>query len=260
MYEEPGSRQAKRLRRGTALGDLTGIQAAILAGGQGMRLRSVLGDRQKVLAQIGELPFLTLLLDRLAEAELRDVVLCTGYRGEDVEAAFGSSYRRLSLHYSLESKPLGTAGALRHALPFLTAETILVMNGDSFCDADLSAFIQVHRSRRAMASILLVSSPDVERYGLVAIDAAGRIVRFEEKSAALDAGGGWINAGVYLITRSSLLSLPDTQPLSLERDVFPSWLGKEFFGAPACGRFIDIGTPDAYARAEEFFFYVSKTP
>ena len=110
-----------------------GVTAAILAGGLGTRLRSVVKDRPKVLAEIRGVPFLTYLLDQLAAAGVRDVVLCTGYMGEQVRSAFGDSYGGMCLSYSQESSPLGTAGALRLALPLFKSSSVLVMNGDSFC-------------------------------------------------------------------------------------------------------------------------------
>src|SRR5947208_1434645 len=109
--------------------DLSGVVAAILAGGFGTRLRSVVADRPKPLATISGRPFLAYQLDQLAAVGLRRVVLCTGYRGDQVEATFGRHYAGMRLEYSLEAAPLGTAGALRLALPLLDSDHVLVMNG-----------------------------------------------------------------------------------------------------------------------------------
>src|SRR5690349_15097040 len=122
--------------------ELTG---AILAGGLGTRLRSVVSDRPKVLALVRGRPFLAYLLDQLGEADIRRVVLLTGYKGEQIEKTFGSRYGNIDLEYSAETEPLGTAGALRLALPKLFANatvagTVLMLNGDSFCAADLKGF------------------------------------------------------------------------------------------------------------------------
>src|ERR1051326_2110224 len=106
--------------------------AAILAGGLGSRLRSVVSDRPKVLAPVNGRPFLAILLDQLVESGAESVALCTGYLGEQVESAFGSVYRNLKIFYSREQSPLGTAGALRLGLPPLSARSILGMNGGSF--------------------------------------------------------------------------------------------------------------------------------
>ncbi len=109
------------------------VTAAVLAGGLGTRLRGVLADCPKVLAPVKGKPFLAYLLEHLAGQGLRDVVLCVGYGSEQVEAVFGRSYAGLRLAYSCEPAPLGTAGAVRLALPMLESDPVLVMNGDSFC-------------------------------------------------------------------------------------------------------------------------------
>ena len=108
------------------------VTVAILAGGLGTRLRPAVADRPKVMAEVGGRPFLTRWLDCLAEQGFRRVVLCTGHRAAQVRAGLGTEHRGLSLSYSVETAPLGTGGALRHALPRLTSEVILVLNGDSY--------------------------------------------------------------------------------------------------------------------------------
>src|SRR5206468_3820156 len=119
---------------------LADSSALILCGGLGVRLRSVVHDRPKVLAQVAGRPYLAYVLDKLAAAGLGHVVLCSGYRADQVRAAFGTRYRGLRLTYSEETKPLGTAGALRLALPVTHSSMLLVVNGDSFCNVDLRAF------------------------------------------------------------------------------------------------------------------------
>lgn len=241
--------RAKRIAA-LALGD---VPAAILAGGFGTRLRPVVGERQKVLAEIGGRPFILHLLDQLASAGTRDVVLCVGYQGMDVQNALGDSYRSLSLRYSHEPEPLGTAGALRLALDLVHSDTVLVMNGDSFCDADFPAFLAEHRQRGAMASILLVQSDEPGRYGQLSLDEAGWITRFDEKPAPSGSNPHWINAGCYLINRPCIESIPQGHPVSLEREVFPSWIGRGLLGVRTQSRFVDMGTPDGYAAAHSLF-------
>ncbi|NLC70793.1 MAG: galactokinase, partial [Desulfuromonadaceae bacterium] len=153
--------------------------------------------------------------------------------------------------YSQEASPLGTAGALRLALPLLKSESALVVNGDSFCDADLRGFWEWHRGREADASMLLVEVPDTRRYGRVSVDNEGRVIRFEEKNE--EGAPGWINAGIYLIRRRLLEKLPEKQNVSLERDVFPAFLRKGLFGFQSKARFLDIGTPQSYQSASRFF-------
>lgn len=230
---------------------LEDVTAAVLAGGPGTRLRPVVADRPKVLADVGGKPFLAYLLDQLLIAGIRRVVLCTGYLGEKVQAAFGASYLGLRILYSREASPLGTAGALRLALPLFESDSVLVLNGDSFCEANLKAFWQEHCARQADATLLLTRVSDASRYGRVHVDAEGRVLRFEEKDG--DSGPGWINGGVYLLKRRLLEMIPASRAVSLEREMFPAWIGQGLYGYTSDGRFIDIGIPEAYTLAERFF-------
>jgi NDP-sugar pyrophosphorylase family protein len=237
---------------------LQDISAAILAGGMGTRLRSVLGDRPKVLAEIRGRPFLAFLLDDLASAGLKYVVLCTGYLGEQIEAALGSQYGPLSLIYSQETVPLGTGGALRLAIHLLLSDPVLVMNGDSYCATDLEAFRIWHSERKAAVTLLLTEVLDATRYGGVQTDRNGMILNFEEKREMR--APGWINAGIYLFSRESILSIPENREVSLEKEIFPSWIGRRFYGFKAKGRFLDIGIPEDYAAAENFFLTLKAQP
>jgi NDP-sugar pyrophosphorylase family protein len=231
--------------------DLGTVTAAILVGGLGTRLRSVVAGRPKVLAEVRGRPFLSYLLDQLAGAGIREAVLCTGYLGEQVRAAFGGSYRGVRLAYSQEAAPLGTAGALRLAAPLLTSPAVLVLNGDSYCQADLAAMWRRHRDSKAAATILLARVEDTRRFGRVRTDDLGRVVRFEEKGGP--AAAGWINAGIYLMDRGVLDSIPAGRAASLEKEVFPAWIGRGLWGHRGGGRFLDIGTPESYREAEVFF-------
>lgn len=225
--------------------------ALILAGGLGTRLRSAVADVPKVLAPVHGRPFLTCLLDQLADAGLSHVVLCTGYRADLIEAAFGDRYRSLSLEYSRESQPLGTGGALRLAADKARSQTILAMNGDSFIDADLPAFLTAHTASGLKASLLLTEVPDTSRYGRVQVDRSGHVTSFEEKGA--HRGVGWINAGVYLFFRDLFADVPRETSLSFERDLLPAWIENGLGGIPCQCRFLDIGTPESFAAAEAFF-------
>jgi NDP-sugar pyrophosphorylase family protein len=231
--------------------NLSHITAAILAGGLGSRLRPVVADRPKVLAEVGARPFIFYLLDQLAAVRVRQVVLCTGYLAHQIRDTLGETYGPMNLLYSQEPSPLGTGGALCFALPLLESETILVLNGDSFCEANLRAFCLVHRLRGAQASLLLAEVTDTGRFGWVELDEQGRITGFREKGKA--AGGGWVNGGIYLLNRSLLETIPLNQKVSLEEDLFPAWIGRGLYGFRSQGRFIDIGIPESLARAETFF-------
>lgn len=232
----------------TVLSDIT---AVILAGGRGRRLRPVVADRPKVLAQILGRPFLTYLLDELAFAGLRRVVLCTGYMSEKIYQTLGDTYASLNLFYSREERPLGTGGALRLGLPELTSDIVLVMNGDSYIKIDLSHLLESFSGKDARAALVLARVSDTGRYGRVVLGEDGRIELFEEKGG--HAGPGWISAGLYLLRRELIATIPAGQTYSLEREFFPRLIGKNLYGYPSEGKFIDIGTPDCYKKAEAFF-------
>jgi D-glycero-alpha-D-manno-heptose 1-phosphate guanylyltransferase len=238
--------------------ELLHITAGILAGGAGTRLRSVVADRPKVLAQVSGRPFVTFLLDQLAAQGIPRVVLCTGYMGDQVEASLGDQYRGMQLLYSREERALGTAGAIARALPLLTSATVLLLNGDSFYQANLPGSLAWHRQQRARATLVLAHLDNSERYGRVTVAADGRITGFNEKSGI--PGAGWINSGIYWFDRAALAGLPQQQTLSLEREVLPSWIGHGLHGYAQRGRFLDIGVPDDYARAEAFFAELNGQP
>lgn len=231
--------------------DLSEVTAVILAGGLGTRLRPILAHRPKALAEVRGRPFLEYLLDQTAHWNIKNVVLCTGYLGEQIELYLGDRYRNLHLVYSKEPFPLGTAGALRRARPFLQSDSVLVFNGDSYCKTDLGSFWVWHCRKAAETTLLLIETSDTSLYGRVETDEGGQILRFDEKCQ----GGerGWINGGIYAFGNRFLQSLPDGHPISLERDVFPRWIGDGLYGYKCTGRFLDIGTPESYRLAETFF-------
>jgi NDP-sugar pyrophosphorylase family protein len=238
---------------------MTDMTAAVLAGGLGTRLRAALDDRPKVLAQVSGRPFLAYLLDMLRAASVKRVVLLTGYRGEQVESALGEYYQGMSLVYSAESSSMGTAGALRAALPKLDSSTILLLNGDSYCGMDLHAFAAFHRRRGADVSMALTCVEDVDRYGRVATTAEGLVTAFVEKQPA--SGPGWINAGVYLLERRLIKEIPTGRPVSLEREMLPSWIeGKKVYGHRRARPFLDVGTPESYLAAPAFMQKVLSAP
>jgi NDP-sugar pyrophosphorylase family protein len=137
------------------------------------------------------------------------------------------------------------------ALPVFLTDQVLILNGDSFCDTNLRALALIHRLRRAKATILLVEVSDNGQFGWVKVDAGGAIQEFLEKGRKR--GPGWINAGICLIERSLLQTIPPNQRVSLEQELFPAWIGQGLYGFRSHGRFVDIGTPESLALAQEFF-------
>jgi NDP-sugar pyrophosphorylase family protein len=234
------------------------MTAAILAGGLGTRLRPAVADRPKVLAEVHGRPYLTFLLDQLAAAGIRRTILLTGYRADQIYRAVGEQYGDMRLIHSPEPRPLGTGGAVRHALAKLASPVVLLMNGDSWCDVDLAAFWNRHRASGVGLGMVLVEAADTSRYGRVQVGADGMVQGFEEKQGG---ARGWINGGIYLIDRSWIADNPPDRPMSLERELIPHWLGqgRKVFAYRHTGRFLDIGTPASY-RAAETFLPGPKTP
>jgi NDP-sugar pyrophosphorylase family protein len=253
---EPKSTTERRVGQATAATLLSELTAVILAGGLGTRLRAAVQDRPKGLAEIAGRPFLTYLFDQLIKAHIGEVVLCTGYLSHQIRDIFGGRYQGLRIIYSAETIPLGTAGALRLALPSFRSDPVLVMNGDSYCDTALEKFWRWHQARPAAASLLLTPVDDTGRFGRVLVAEDGTVKEFKEKGAS--GGSGLINAGVYLIGHDMIRSIRADTTISLEREVFPHWVGRGLYGFETVARFLDIGTPDAYAGAASFFAKVAQ--
>src|SRR5215813_1653441 len=224
------------------------VSAFVLCGGQGTRLRPVLADRPKSMALISGTPFLQLLLDRLRSQGIDDVILGTGYMADKIENYFGSGRKfAVRIRYSREDEPLGTGGALKLAEP-LISDPVLVLNGDSYVEWSLVPMLELFTDKDADMVVVLQAVADVTRYGSVALDRDGRVIRFVEKGAA--AGPGLINAGVYLVRKQIVRNLPAGTAISLEREVFPRLLDRGIYGLISTGLFIDIGIPDDLKRAQ----------
>jgi NDP-sugar pyrophosphorylase family protein len=226
--------------------------AIILVGGKGTRLRSIVSDRPKPMAEVAGRPFVEWLLLALRAQGVRRVIFCTGYMGEVLEAHFRDGRQwGMELLHSRDPAPLGTAGAVRHALGRVCSDRFLVLNGDSYCPIDINRLEEAHLARGARASLWLVSVEDCRRYGLVEIGDDGAVLAFHEKPSEKRAG--LINAGVYLLERDVAESIPQGQPASLETDFFPGLIGHRLYAVVGEGPFLDIGTPESYTIARQFF-------
>ena len=230
---------------------LSSFDTIILAGGVGSRLQGVVADRPKCLAEINGRPFLAYLLDQLERAGVRDVILSTGHMAEKVEAAFGARHGSIALRYSREEKPLGTGGGVKQALGLCRHDHMLVLNGDSYFDFDWRDFLGWFDPAKMQVGMVLAWMEDSRRFGQVTMGDEGRVLGFREKNEA--AKSGWINAGICIIRRDALARFEAGEAFSLERDFFPAQAGQEFFSHGYRGRFIDIGTPESYRAAAEFF-------
>ncbi len=227
-------------------------ESLILAGGLGTRLRAVVSDRPKPMAEVAGRPFITFLFDQLLRFGVERAVICVGHLGEYVPAILGSRYNDLELVYSFEQTPLGTGGALRNAAKLVTEPRILALNGDSFCNVDLQALEEVHARTGAAMTLAVLERSDRRRAGAISLDESGRVVAFESRPTT--SGPGLINAGVYVLNSQVIDLIPSERKVSLEEEVFPLLVERrELYAFHTDGRFIDIGVPASYQQAQTFF-------
>ena len=231
---------------------LEDIPALLLVGGLGTRLQSVLPSTPKPLAPVHGVPFLQLLVRQLKSRGVRRIVMCTRHLASQVQEEFedGRSLG-VAIEYSQEPSPLGTAGAVKFAERHLAGVSeFLVMNGDSFLETDFSQFLRFHREHGGMMSMALRRVPDTARYGTVELGERNRVVGFSEKNGKQVPG--LVNGGIYIFNRAVLEQIPARQA-SLETGILPKILQHGVYGAEQRGMFIDIGTPEDYARAQAIF-------
>lgn len=232
--------------------ELQDLCAVLLVGGMGTRLRSVLPSIPKPLAPLGNESFLHLIIQQLRSQSVRHLVMCTGYLADHIQEKFGDGRKwDVAIEYSKESDPVGTAGAVKLAERYIpSASDFIVMNGDSFLDADFSRLIRFHKAHGGFVTIATCKVKNAGRYGTVHVDKDDRVIGFTEK-AGTDSPG-LVNGGVYVFKRSILQHIPN-RPASLERDVFPRLLECGVYALEQRGIFIDIGTPEDYLRAHELY-------
>jgi D-glycero-alpha-D-manno-heptose 1-phosphate guanylyltransferase len=224
------------------------LEAIVLAGGFGTRLRGVLSDTPKALAPVAGRPFLAYGLDLLAAGGVEHAVLATGYLADQVEAVIGPRWKEMRISYSREMQPLGTGGALRQAATRTRGGSLLVLNGDTYVRFDPPAFVAGMQAMQATIGVALAHVADVGRYGVV--DTHGdRVLAFCEKGGS---GAGAINAGVYYLSGAAVAALPQREAFSFEHDVLaPAVAMGNVFAWRATCDFIDIGVPADYAAAQQ---------
>jgi len=222
------------------------MEAIILAGGFGTRLRQVVPDLPKPMAPVAGRPFLEILLAQLLRSGFSHAVLALGYRAEIIQEYFGRAFGELTLSCVVEDSPLGTGGATRLAMERCKSDHAFIFNGDTFLDLDVAT---VERQWQANKRPIIVARPvpDTGRYGRLVIH-EGIVNRFNEKTAA---GPGLINAGCYVLAPKMLGHYPLNEPFSLETEYFSPLVLQEPVDGFICeGDFIDIGIPDDYFRAQ----------
>jgi mannose-1-phosphate guanylyltransferase len=228
------------------------VQAVVLVGGEGTRLRPLTSDVPKPAVTLVDRPFLAYAIEWLAGHGVTEVVLACGFLPDVLREALADEEERagVEITYVAEPEPLGTAGAIRFAAEALgerLEDRFLALNGDVLADLDLSALVRAHEERGARATIGLHPVPDSSAYGLVNRDADGGVLQFLEKTG--EAVPGEINAGAYVLERSVLDLVPAGQAVSIEREVFPRLVGDGLYGLLLEGYWMDIGTPDRYLQA-----------
>ena len=227
------------------------MQALILAGGKGTRLRPLTMHTPKPIVPLANQPFLLYQLELLKRADIRDVILSLSYQPSKIQDRLGDGTDYdVRINYTVEAAPLGTAGAFRHAAG-LIRETTVVLNGDVLTDIDLGEVIRFHRERKATATIVLTPVANPTAYGLVETWDDGRVRRFLEKPKAEEVTCDTINAGVYVLEPDVLDYVPEGEPFMFEYGVFPRLLekGEPFYGYVWRGYWRDIGTAQSYWRA-----------
>jgi len=223
------------------------MEAIILAGGLGTRLRSRIRDVPKSMAEVAGKPFLQILFDRLVGQGCSSIVLSLGYLRDVIIDAYQTSYKGVPLTYAIEETPLGTGGAIRLALQQASEPSVLVLNGDTYLDVNFAAMLAAHRSVGRPITMAITQVPDVGRYGGVTT-MHGRVTGFTEKGQT---GPGCINAGVYVLER--MFPWPENleERFSFETDILAHHVTQLSPAAFQCdGQFLDIGIPEDLDRAQ----------
>ncbi len=223
------------------------MEAIVLAGGFGTRLASRLEGVPKPMAPVAGRPFLEILLTQLRRAGCNRVMLSVGHLHQVIQAHFGSSFHGMHVDYVIESVPLGTGGAIRLALAQAQEESVLVLNGDTFLQADYADMMRFHAAECAGVTIAVVHHPDLARYGGVILEGT-RIVGFAEKGLS---GPGWISAGTYVLAKNLVWPPALKEKFSIETDFFAPEIGSLRPNAyKVDGYFLDIGIPEDLDRAQ----------
>ncbi len=225
------------------------MQALVLAGGEGTRLRPLTLTTPKPVMPLAGRPFLSFMLDWVHSHGVDEVVLSCGFMSEAVREVLGDIYDGMRLRHVIEREPLGTAGPVRLAYDEgLLEERLLILNGDVLTDMDLSAELAEHERRGARVTLALYAVDDTASYGVVPTGEDGSVEAFLEKSEG-EVPTNRINAGAYVVEREVVETIPAGRSVSFEREIFPELVGDGLYGYAADGYWIDIGTPERYLEA-----------
>jgi mannose-1-phosphate guanylyltransferase len=226
-----------------------GLQAVILVGGEGTRLRPLTSLTPKPVIPLVDRPFLVYMIEWLRSHGVDDVILSCGFEPTKVRDALGDgSQLGVRLHYVVEPEPRGTAGALKEAEEHLH-DRFLMLNGDVLTDIDLTAQIAQHEATGATGTLALAPVSDPSAYGLVRLQSDGAVKEFVEKPSADEIDTNLISAGVYVLERSVLDMIAPGRNVSIEREIWPALVGDGLYGYAANGAYwLDIGTPERYMQ------------
>jgi len=227
------------------------MQAVVLVGGVGTRLRPLTLTQPKPAITLVDRPFIRYMVDWLGHHGISEVIMACGFRAEDLRMALGDEVPGgPSIRYIQEDEPLGTAGPVRLAADRgLLGERFMVLNGDVLTDLDLTALQRQHAETGAAITLALYSVDDPSSYGLVRRTEEGEVLGFLEKPDSAEIDTDEVNAGAYVVERSAIELIPPGRAVSFEREVFPRLVGQGLYGRRLQGYWMDIGTPERYLQA-----------
>ena len=231
------------------------MQAIILAGGLGTRLGNLVKDTPKPFLNVNNSPFILKIVERLVKQGIKKIIFCLGYKPQKIIKFFGDGSKwGIKITYIIENKLMGTAGAIRGAYKKITELSVIVLNGDSFCYFNIPKQFRQHSQNNADITISVLSKNNTKRYGVISFDKNLKIKNFAEKTVSFKKKKNYINAGVYIINKNLIKKINVSKPLSLEKDFFPKYLNMNIQAFIVKNKkFIDIGTPNTFKKADIFF-------
>ncbi len=228
------------------------MRAVVLVGGFGTRLRPLTLSAPKQMLPVNGVTMLERVVTNLARGGVTEAVLALGYLPEVFQAEFPSGeIAGVKMHYAVEPEPLDTGGAIGFAARFagFTDDTFIALNGDVINDLDIAGLVAQHKAFGGEGTIHLTPVEDPSRFGVVPIDAEGRVEAFIEKPPADEAPSNWINAGTYVLEPSVLDRMPEGEKVSIERAVFPDMVADgQLYAVQRDGYWVDAGTPESYLK------------
>lgn len=226
------------------------MQALVLVGGLGTRLKKVVSDRPKPMALIKGKPFLEYLINNLKTHGITEIILAVGYMGSYIESYFKSGEDfEVKIKYSYEDISMGTAGAIKNAEKLITEESFMILNGDTYFDINYKQLMHYHKQKESSFTMVLRRVEDAKRYGTVKFDNEHRITGFMEKREDKHVEG-YINGGIYIVNKSILNKIPAGKKFSLENKLMPELVKnlEPIYCKNENGYFIDIGIPEDYYK------------